>query len=357
MKNLKFIILILSLQLISLWSWSANRVSVASWNVQNLFDSEHDEGKADYNYLPKAHPLKESGCKETSRPEYLKSCLDTDWTREKVLLKYQQIKKMIQALPAKPDLLVLVEIENSRVLKELAQVLGYSGWALSHWDDERGIDTGILFNLRPGLSFVGTKPVPIPLGNNLTRPILQVQFRINSEDTHFYINHWPAAGAPEFQRALAASQIRLQIENENRNRRKPIFSVALGDFNVVTSEYPRSVMSILDPSWSYRLIDLDQVARGAGFPNPPGTYYFGRDRVWNMFDRVMVSNHFFSDQGLKIPINRFKIVDAISGVSQAPQAAADQPQRIPFRYNHFALDPNKAGYSDHYPVYFEIVAP
>jgi endonuclease/exonuclease/phosphatase family metal-dependent hydrolase len=197
--------------------------------------------------------------------------------------------------------------------------------------------------------------VAIPLGDNLTRPILQAHFKINSEDTHFYINHWPSTSNPETQRTLAAFQIRKQIDLENRNLRKPIFSVVLGDFNVIKSEYPRPLLSILDPSWAHRLIDLDQVSRSAGFPNPPGTYYFGRDKAWNMLDRVMVSHHFFSDQGLKIPINRFKIVDTFSAL-QAP-TSGDQPQKIPYRYNHSSLDPNKAGYSDHYPVYFEIVAP
>ncbi|MFN8846146.1 MAG: endonuclease/exonuclease/phosphatase family protein [Bdellovibrionales bacterium] len=355
MKNLKLIILVISFQLIGLLSWSANRVTVVTWNVQNLFDSEHDAGKWDFNFLPKAHPLKESGCKETSQPQYLKGCLETDWTREKVLIKYQQIRKMIQSLPKKPDILVLQEIENQRVLRELAQILGYSGWAISHWDDERGVDTGFLFNQRQGLNFIGTKPVAIPLGNNLTRPILQAHFKISSEDAHFYINHWPSTSNPEAQRTLAANQIRRQIDIENRNLRKPIFSIVLGDFNVISTEHPRPFLSILDPSWTHRLIDLDFVSRSSGFSNPPGTYYFSRDKVWNMLDRVMVSSHFFADQGLKIPINRFKIIDTLGAIQSSP--AGDQPQKVPHRYNHSSLDPNKAGYSDHYPVYFEIVAP
>lgn len=355
-KKLTALVLFVSIQLISLISWSATRVSVASWNVQNLFDSEHDQGKWDYAFLPKNHPNKESGCRESSRPEFLKSCLDTDWTREKVLLKYQQIKKMIQALPSKPDILVLVEIENPRVLNELAQIIGYSGWAISHWDDERGVDTGILFNRKAGLQFVGTKPVAIPLSNNLTRPILQAQFKVNSEDLHIYINHWPAAMAPEYQRALAATQIRKQIETENQMRRKPIFSVAVGDFNVTNLEFPRPLLPLYDPAWNYRLVDLDIISRQYGFKNPPGSYYYFKDKTWNMFDRVMVSGHFFSDQGLKIPINKFKIVDALS-TSLTNQTTGQTVTGIPFRYNTFTLAPEKLGYSDHFPVYFELLAP
>lgn len=350
-------LLILSIQFITITALSYDRLSIVSWNVENLFDSEHDKGKWDYAFLPKDHPEKQNGCRNTSKTEYyLNSCMQGDWTRAKVLLKYQQIKRMLETLPKKPDIFVLIEIENPQVLKELAQVLGYKGWAISHWDDERGVDTGILFNTKRSLQFVKTAPVEIPLPNNQTRPILQVQFRFDNQDLHLYINHWPAAMAPEHQRALAARQLRNQIEAENRMRRNPIFSVALGDFNVNNTEFPRPLLSIFDTGWNYRLIDMDSLSREYNIPNPPGTYFFAKDRAWNMFDRVLVSKQFFQDRGLKIPINQYKISNEITTSIQIRETG-EIVKGVPFRYNQGTLDPSQAGFSDHFPVYFEIVAP
>lgn len=360
MKNTALLILLL-IQITTVSAWSSGRLSVASWNVENLFDADHDvdsqnKDKWDYAYLPKNHPLKESGCKATSLPQYLRSCLETDWTPAHVRLKYQQIKRMFETLPKKPDFLVILEIENARVLKELAQVLGYSGWAISHWDDERGVDTGILFNQKNNLRFLKSQSIAIPLGQNLTRPILQTKFLFDSTELHVYINHWPSGANPESERVIAAQQVRKQIDLENRSRQKKPFSVVLGDFNVNTNEFPRPFLPLFDTSWQNRLLDLDTLARQNGIMNSPGTYFYAKEKMWNMLDRVLVSTDFFGGNGLKIPINKFKIVDKISTNIQIRETG-EKVQNVPYRYNHSTLDPAKAGFSDHFPVYFEIVSP
>lgn len=346
-------IIYFALFFVSTISWSAQRITVMSWNVQNLFDAEHDAGKDDYEFLPKSHPLKDKGCRETSRESYLQSCLSTDWTREKLIVKYGQIKKYFQTLNKKPEVLALVEVENIQVVQELAQILGYSGAVISHWDDRRGLNVGLLFNQTQGLRYKTTKSFQVLEGNR-RRPVFQVAFELNQKPLHIYVNHW-TAGVEMQQPHPIARALRTHIEAEASIFRTPPFSVVLGDFNVRDPDYKIALIPLLDPSWYLRLIDLDPMSRQYGVVNPAGSYYFYPENNWNMFDRILVSRHFFADLGLKIPINRFKVDASISkSVRQRDGSIVDG---VPVRYNHNELDPAKAGLSDHFPVSFEIVAP
>jgi hypothetical protein len=334
-------------------SWSAQRITVMSWNVQNLYDTEHDDSKDDYEFLPKAHPLKEKGCRETSREAYLESCLKTDWTREKLAVKYGQIKKYFSTLSKKPEIVALTEVENIQVVQELARILGYTGAAISHWSDRRGLSTAVIFNQTQGLRYKSTKSFHVLQGPR-RRPVFQVAFEFNQKPLHIYVNHW-TAGVEMQQPHPIALALRTHIEAEASMLRTPPFSVALGDFNVRDPDYNIAMIPLVDPSWYLRLIDLHPLSRQYSIPTPPGTYYFYPNNTWSMFDRILVSRHFFADLGLKIPINRFRIDSSVS--RSVRQQDGTIVEGVPFRYNHNESNPDKAGLSDHFPVFFEIVAP
>ncbi|MBP3935471.1 MAG: hypothetical protein J6D44_16620, partial [Pseudomonas sp.] len=60
------------------------RVSLMTWNVENLFDTEHDAGKDDFAYLPlsvkRAHPEYLASCTKIEVPAWRKECEENDWT-------------------------------------------------------------------------------------------------------------------------------------------------------------------------------------------------------------------------------------------------------------------------------------
>ena len=72
----------------------SNEIKVMTYNVENLFDTNHDEGKQDYEFLPVTHPLK-SECATLGK--YRKPCEETDWTPEKMMMKISQIHRLVQA--------------------------------------------------------------------------------------------------------------------------------------------------------------------------------------------------------------------------------------------------------------------
>ena len=90
-------------------------LEIVSYNVQNLFDANHDEGHEDYEFLPVNHPLKKEGCKKQPKAKR-RNCKKLNWTEKSVNLKTSQIKKAI----GNPDILAIVEIENEIMAKKLA---------------------------------------------------------------------------------------------------------------------------------------------------------------------------------------------------------------------------------------------
>lgn len=335
------------------------RLRIMSWNVENLYDAVHDEGKNDYEFLPVNHPLKKQGCIEHINEKYRERCLELDWTQAKLMIKYQQIKKMVLSVGAKPDVLAVVEIENAKVLSELAAILGYSKWIITQSDDERGVDLGLMYNEKPGFKFIGQRDIPIPL-NSPTRPILQGAFQFNGRRLNIYVNHWPSSAAPAEQRVTAAQSLRKAIDEDNkRGQQKEIFSVALGDFNVTAENRPYPFDVLQDKKWNNNLYDLDPLARH--YVQVPGvaSYFYPTNMSWNAFDKIFLSRNFFEQKALKLPVNRYEIVRTYSRDYVSKPDSAGQVhtmKQIPIRYDTRATTPEKAGFSDHFPVLFEIVA-
>ena len=86
----------------------SNEIKIMGYNVQNLFDAEHDDGKEDFQFLPKSSPFKKNcgGAKLLSALAPFDLCTDTDWTVEKVSWKIEQIKFAIDSQGDLPDILV-----------------------------------------------------------------------------------------------------------------------------------------------------------------------------------------------------------------------------------------------------------
>jgi hypothetical protein len=102
------------------------RVSVMAFNVENLFDTEHDEGTEDFTYLPLEKKKDEkinAGCNANSSAYRKQECLDTDWNAEVLTKKMRRVADVIQQVGdgKGPDILILSEVENQKVVDLLNQ--------------------------------------------------------------------------------------------------------------------------------------------------------------------------------------------------------------------------------------------
>ena len=119
---------------------------IGFYNLENLFDTYHDEGKNDYEYLP-------DGANK--------------WTEGKYWKKIHNMARVIRAM--KDDnkvyhtILGVSEIENRHVLEDLVNdpQIADANYQIVHYDgpDRRGVDVGLLY--RPDqFTLISSKSIP-----------------------------------------------------------------------------------------------------------------------------------------------------------------------------------------------------
>lgn len=336
---------------------SSNEIKIMSYNVQNLFDAEHDEDKNDYEFLPKANPLK-SHCKEAGN--YERSCYNLDWTPEKVELKLQQIKRAIAAQGPTPDILVLTEVENPTVVALLVKTLGYSGFRMTDSPDRRGIDCAILFSTaKMQLIKYVEQEVEKAMSptRNLSAAIFQLNAQLGGGVLAVFANHWPSQASPTKARLAVANRLRSLVKEVKAEfKNKGGFNYILtGDFNTLADESPNPIETVLlSPKWSGGLLDVRQAAladKSVRLPNmPEATYFYAAESAWNEFDRFFVNTELVDGKGLDVELSSYRI-HAPSLVTEGHKKSGVE---VPFRYNHSSEDTDRLGFSDHFGVVMKL---
>jgi hypothetical protein len=351
------------------------KLSLVSYNVENLFDNEHDEGKEDYAFLPLTHPLKDQ-CEEiSSTPFYLEQCQNTDWSVERLSWKLENLSQVLEALPNTADIIALSEIENANVVAMLAKRTGFAeNFLVTNGPDKRGVDVAILYN-KNKLKLLGSKEIVIEEDGLVkpTRNILRASFKLQLREEdflqsplssyvfHVYANHWPSQAAPSEARVAAAKTLKKDIESLRQDSRSPEneFFVVMGDFNTLPTDSPHPFKELLTDktSWEGALVDAESFSRQAA-PSInnrllPGSYWFGRDQTWNKLDRIFVSQNITHTQGPElIPTSFFILKKNFFMQPFRPNQGPHAGHRIliPKRFNSTAATQADMGFSDHLPI-------
>lgn len=332
-------------------------IKIMEYNVENLFDAEHDRGKEDYEFLPKNHPQK-AGCNNVKNKN---ACFGLDWTPAKINLKLGQIRKIVAAQGTLPDIMVLEEVENEAVVSRLGSVLGYQFVVMTNSPDERGIDVAILYRT-DRLRFVSQFQARINL-NFATRDLLVANFQtVNGDILGVFANHWPSQLTPDSTvRVIVAQQLRVFVDQMAAKYGEKYHAILTGDFNTTEQDRPHPFKEvILNKSWNKRFANVRELYQQAGGRGiPPGTYYFARDHVWNEFDIFFASGNLYDSQGLDVMVDSFrvntpewatKVVQGLQMISTQLQGLMTGNVRIPKGYDHHAMNENDAGYSDHFGI-------
>ena len=135
-RFLTYVLLLLVLAPASALAQGRKSYVIGFYNLENLFDTYHDEGKNDYEYLP-------DGANE--------------WTEFKYEKKLANMAKVIRAMrdenKAYHAILGVSEIENRHVLEDLVaqEAIADAHYQIVHYDgpDRRGVDVALLY--RPEL--------------------------------------------------------------------------------------------------------------------------------------------------------------------------------------------------------------
>lgn len=334
---------LLSLFLLPFWFANAQEPTsfrVMFWNVENLFDTQHDTLKNDVEFLPDA-------------PRH--------WSYRRYKKKLADVARVITAVGGwtSPALVGLCEVENDRVLRDLTRYSplkeqGYR-YVMTHSADERGIDVALLYQ-RDRFKLLSANAISpgVPTSHNRpTRDILHVSGQLLSGDTlDVLVVHLPSRSGGEKQsepyRLFVAQKIKHTADSLINARLHPKL-ILMGDFN----DYPdnRSVTEILEalppptaPS-SGKLYHL--LARKAVSPNVGSYKYRGE---WGLLDHLIVSGTLLNPQeSLFTSEDKAEVARLPFLLTKDEKYGDVQPFRTYYGMKY------QGGYSDHLPVYVDLL--
>ena len=305
---------------------------IANYNVENLFDTIHDEGKFDESFLP-------DGKKK--------------WDSERYNDKLQKLAHVIKQIDENKlaDVIGLVEIENITVLEDLVsqEELKKAKYKIIHHEgpDVRGIDCALLYNPKTFTLIKSTfyQVHNINDENFKTREIIYVKGKVKKADdvVHIFVNHWPSRrggmekSAPK--RALAAKVLRQSVDSillTDANAK----IIIMGDFNDEPSN--KSITDVLGANGDKdaTLFNTSLAQHNEGI----GTYHYWKTGKWNMLDQMIISNGLLNAKdGIITTDNRMKIFKP-DWILHSDKDGNKSPSKT-YGKGYYG------GYSDHLPIY------
>ncbi|WP_372652282.1 hypothetical protein [Halobacteriovorax sp.] len=339
-------------------------IEIMSYNVENLFDIAHDEGKNDWTFLPKKLKGKKEACDKVKSSYRKKECHETDWDKDNLEVKIENITKMVRRDDKLPNILALSEIENENVIAQLAKYIGYKKYTVSDSPDKRGIDLAILWNETDEVKFVSKKEHVLKgeyFKERPSRNILEVEFLIGKkEKLTIFVNHWPSLGNPTETRLIAANTLAKRTK-EILKKDKSHNIMAVGDFNTIDENYPHPFKSVLYKDELYTDLhtsfkDDKSISWNVKNQMAPGTYFYGRGMTWNLLDRMFYTKNLLDKKGLEIDIPSYQIYSPSFATktyeyrSKGKYLYGSSIKGAPFRAEHNSTSNKRAGYSDHFPL-------
>lgn len=329
-------IFLLLLPLLSLFA-SAQRGAVrfrcVEYNCENLFDTLHDDGKDDTDFLP-AGPY--------------------GWNTSRYWHKQASLARVILELGGMQpvDLVGLCEVENDTVLTHLTRrtrlaALGYE-YAMTDSRDLRGVDVALLY--QPSTFRLVEKQSYNVLYNvdteRPTRDILRCAGVLPTGDTlDVMVVHFPSrrggAYLTENYRLRAADVVCRVADSLQQVRQKPAI-IVMGDCN--DEPHDRSVRCIADSGFR----NVSAEARAVGnehskrkLHDVAGTYYYQKN--WGRIDNVLVSHD---------AVSRYGVGDAI--IFAPDYLLESDVDGFPIPFRTYRGPSYHGGVSDHLPLCFDL---
>ena len=192
MKKILTVLTVFLLVFQSAYSAQKKSYVIGFYNLENLFDTYHDEGKNDYEYLPDG---------------------TNEWTESKYWKKQHNMARVIAAMAEENGtfhtILRASEIENRHALEDLVsqKEIAAANYQIVHYDgpDRRGVDVALLY--RPENVRVSEgRCVPVTCSGSeiecslspeeqedfRTRDILMVRGLLDGEMFAFFVAHLPS---------------------------------------------------------------------------------------------------------------------------------------------------------------------
>ena len=296
-----FLSLIFSLPILA----EKSSLRIVSYNVENLFDTQHDTLKNDSSFLPEGMH---------------------HWTYRRYQTKIDRIAQVLvniagwESIP----LVGLCEVENARCLRNLCYKLRRFHYKYVHYDspDERGVDVALLYD-STRLSILNSRALSLSLDGDATRDILYVSALYEQRDTvHVMMCHLPSqlggAANTDWKRQRAKSLLQSQIDSILLLQPSANI-VVMGDMNTSAQDDLTGMVNLMIP--------IQKMGQGTH-------KYQG---IWTCLDQFYVSQSIATKATTTIFSPWWLLEEDAKYLDYKPHRTY-----IGFRYND--------GYSDHLPI-------
>ena len=289
--------------------FAQDSLTIISYNVENLFDCEHDSLKNDSSFLPDGMH---------------------HWTYYRYQTKLDRIAQVIVNISGweSAAMVGLCEVENARCLRDLCYRLKRFHYKYIHYEsaDERGIDVALLYDSTK-VKVLNSKPLHIPLKNDATRDILYVEALVGKQDTlHAMVCHLPSqlggVAATEGKRNTAKQVIQQQVDSILHAQANAQI-VVMGDMN---SEPMNDLRGL-----NNQMMELAKVGQGTH-------KYQG---IWSCLDQFYLSSALKNNANVIIFSPEWLLEEDTKYLDYQPKRTY-----VGYRYHD--------GYSDHLPVVLKI---
>lgn len=320
-----------------------DRLTIVSYNVQNIFDDKDDGG------------------------EYEEYTTSFGWTSDSYFERLSRLAQVLQVCEAPPHVVVMQEIEDVQVLDDLRldHVRQRRYAAIAAPSEDTATTVGVL-STQPIRSARSHRSVVARVGGEtaVSRPLFELEIEVAGRPLRLYCVHWKSqSGGEEVtepRRCQEAALLNVVIA-ERRERQGAHSIIVIGDFNEDVAEYEQHAKSyqtalvpaaaaggLVEPARSLLFEPVDP-GRPAGTPVPlasagvlyspwpdsryAGTYFYHGS--WERLDQLFVSRELADGNDLELL--DFAVLDRGPHVNAAG---------YPIRYERYSL----SGYADHLPI-------
>lgn len=262
--------------------------AVGFYNLENMFDTIHDAGKNDYEYLP-------TGVMK--------------WSTMKYKAKLNNIATVLSELgtdrvQAGAAAIGVAEVENARVLTDLInqQALKARSFKFIHVEgpDRRGIDCALLYSPRfftPEKQFLQpyiAEPTDTAFH---TRGFLTVQGTLAGDKVTFIVCHWPSRAYTSHYREQAGKEVRA-LKDSIQQACPEMKIIIMGDMN--DAPFNLSMKEALGAKRNINEIEPDEMFNpwwNTLTKEGRGTLMY--NGKWNLFDQIILSPNLLNTQNAK----------------------------------------------------------
>ena len=280
-------------------------LTIISYNVENLFDCQHDSLKNDSSFLPDGMH---------------------HWSYRRYYAKLDRIAQVVVNISGwtPVPLVGLCEVENAHCLHDLCYRLKRFNYRYVHYEspDERGVDVALLYDSTQ-VKILNSKPLLVNLQGDKTRDILYACCLVNKRDTiHAMVCHLPSqlggSAATQWKRNMAKQVIQQQIDS--------IFAL-----------HPAANIVVMGDMNSEPMDDLSGMSNATKDLAKEGKGTHKYQGIWSCLDQFYVSSHLLEKSSVSIFSPEWLLEEDTKYLDYQPKRTY-----VGYRYHD--------GYSDHLPI-------